>query len=244
MNTTRTLTTAAPWPRRSLIWLRRHWLGALTVILGLYAGLPWLAPIFMQLGWVRPAEWIYLLYSTQCHQLPERSFFLFGPRPMLSLQEVQDVWRSTLNPFILRQFIGNPEVGWKVAWSDRMVALYTSLFVSSVVVRFLRRGLRPLPIWAAVLLALPMVLDGGTHFVSDLAGLGQGFRDTNAWLAALTGNVLPAAFYAGDALGSFNSWMRLITGALFGISIGFWALPYLESLSRAAHPGAATVSRS
>ena len=88
-----------------------------------------------------------------------------------------------------------------------------------------------------------LLFTGSTHFVSDLAGLSQGFRDTNAWLAVLTGNGLPAAFYAGDALGSFNSWMRLITGALFGISIGFWALPYLESLSRAAHPGAQTVSR-
>lgn len=243
MTTTQTLTTAAPWPRRSLIWLRRHWLGALTVVLGVYAGLPWLAPLFMQLGWTGPAQGIYLLYSTQCHQLPERSFFLFGPKAMLSLADVQSAWQSTLNPFILRQFIGNPEVGWKVAWSDRMVALYTSLFAASVVVAIRRRRIRPLPIWAALLLALPMVIDGSTHFVSDLAGLGQGFRDTNAWLAVLTGNGLPAAFYAGDALGSFNSWMRLITGALFGISIGFWALPYLESLSRAAHPGAQTVSR-
>ena len=243
MNTTWTPPATASWPRRSLLWLRRHWLGTVAVALGLYAGLPWLAPVFMQLGWTGPAQGIYLLYSTQCHQLPERSFFLFGPKAMLSLADVQSAWQSTLNPFILRQFIGNPEVGWKVAWSDRMVALYTSLFAASVVVAIWRRRIRPLPIWAALLLALPMVIDGGTHFGSDLAGLGQGFRDTNAWLAVLTGNVLPAAFYAGDALGSFNSWMRLITGALFGISIGFWALPYLESLSRAAYPGAPTGSR-
>jgi hypothetical protein len=30
----------------------------------------------------------------------------------------------------------------------------------------------------AVLL-LPMVIDGSTHAVSDLAGIGQGFRGTN-----------------------------------------------------------------
>lgn len=45
-------------------------------------------------------------------------------------------------------------------------------------------------------------------FFSDLAGIGQGFRDSNAWLAALSQQSLPAAFYAGDAWGSFNAWMR------------------------------------
>ena len=71
--------------------------------------------------------------------------------------------------------------------------------------------------------------------VSDLAGIGQGFRDSNAWLAALTGNSLPAAFYAGDALGSFNGWMRLISGALFALGIVWLAFPYLDqSLSAAA----------
>ena len=61
-----------------------------------------------------------------------------------------------------------------------------------------------------------VALDVHGHFISDLVGIGLGFRDSNAWLAVLTGNIFPAAFYAGDALGSFNSWMRLITGILFG----------------------------
>ena len=64
--------------------------------------------------------------------------------------------------------------------------------------------------------------------VSDLAGLGQGFRDSNAWLAVLTGNALPATFYAGDALGSFNCWMRLISGALFALGVVWMAFPYLD----------------
>lgn len=64
--------------------------------------------------------------------------------------------------------------------------------------------------------------------VSDVAGLGQGFRDSNAWLAALTGQALPSWFYAGDALGSFNSWMRLLTGLLFGVACVWLAYPYLE----------------
>jgi len=77
-----------------------------------------------------------------------------------------------------------------------------------------------------------MVLDGGTHLISDFAGLGNGWHDSNAWLAALTSQAFPAWFYAGDTLGSFNSWMRLITGTLFGLGCVWLAYPYLEEAMR------------
>ncbi len=75
---------------------------------------------------------------------------------------------------------------------------------------------------------LPMAIDGTSHLISDLPGVEQGFRSTNAWLAALTGNTLPAWFYVGDALGSFNSWMRLISGVLFGLGAVWFLFPILE----------------
>jgi hypothetical protein len=69
-----------------------------------------------------------------------------------------------------------------------------------------------------------MAVDGFTHVISDFtAGIGLGFRYNNAWLATLTKDVFPATFYAGDALGSFNFSMRLITGLLFSLGI-VWAL--------------------
>lgn len=207
----------------------RHWLLVINVMVGLYVGLPWLAPVFMKLGWTLAGHAIYLIYSTQCHQLPERSYYLFGPQAMYSLAEIQAAWVNTNNPAILRQFIGNDAMGWKVAWSDRMVSIYTGLLVVGCWFALVRRWLRPLPGWGFVAFILPMAIDGGTHLISDIAGLGNGFRDSNAWLAALTGNILPVAFYAGDALGSFNSWMRLLTGALFAIGAVWLAYPYLES---------------
>ncbi len=66
--------------------------------------------------------------------------------------------------------------------------------------------------------------------ISDFAGIGQGFRDNNLWLASLTNYSLPSAFYAGDALGSFNSWMRLLTGLLAGVAIGWFVFPYMFQL--------------
>jgi len=216
-------------------WIGRHWLPAAIVLLAVYAGLPWLAPLFMQLGWEQAGNTIYLIYGTQCHQLPQRSFFLFGERPMLSLAEVQAAWQNTTNPLLLRRFIGNADIGWKVAWSDRMTAMYGSLLLFSLLYWPLRRRLRPLPWWGLALLLLPLALDGVSHTISDMAGgIGAGFRDSNAWLAILTNHAFAADFYAGDALGSFNSWVRLISGFLFGLGVIWFVYPRLERTFSAA----------
>jgi uncharacterized membrane protein len=200
-------------------------------LVGLYAGLPWMAPVLMRLGWIGPAHAIYAFYSTQCHQMAQRSYFLFGPAFMLSPADLAAAGVS-LEPFALRAFIGSSELGWKVAWSDRMAAMYLGLFLSMLVVNRLGNRLRPLPAAGLIIMLLPLVLDGATHLISDLAGIGVGFRDSNQWLALLTQNRLPARFYAGDAWGSFNADMRLLTGALFGLALAWFAVPLLKQLAR------------
>lgn len=215
---------------QAITWACRRWLPIFTVLLALYIGLPWLAPVFMALGWTGAAETIYRIYSTQCHQLPQRSFFLFGETPMLSLDAVQTLWINSENPLVLRQFIGNADVGWKVAWSDRMVYMYTSLLLFGLVYWPLRHRLKPLPWWGLLLFLLPMAADGLTHALSDMmGGLGAGFRFSNNWLIPLTGGVFPDTFYTGDGFGSFNSWMRLITGILFGLGAVWFAYPRLNT---------------
>jgi hypothetical protein len=94
--------------------------------------------------------------------------------------------------------------------------------------RLLKRWIPKLPWWGFILLMMPMTVDGTSHLVSDLAGIGQGFRDSNAWLAALTDQVFPPGFYVGDGLGSFNSWMRLATGVLFGLGVVWFGFPYID----------------
>lgn len=206
--------------------LSRHWFAAFLLFYGLWVFTPFLAPVFMRLGWEGAGKAVYFLYSFFCHQLPERSLFFFGQKTMYPLAEIQAVWQNTQNPLILRQFIGNEAMGWKVAWSDRMISFYTSVWFFALAWYPLRRKVNLLSWWAFGLLLLPMALDGGTHLISDLAGIGQGFRDTNAWLAVLTQNRFPATFYAGDALGSFNSLMRFFSGLLAGLGLVWLALPY------------------
>ena len=217
-----------PSAERPNSFLSKHWFSAFTVVFGLYVGLPFLAPIFMQIGWSGLGKGIYLIYSFLCHQLPQRSFFLFSPQASYSLAELHSAGVNTTDLLLLRQFIGSPEMGWKVAWSDRMVSMFTSVLLFGFAWRLLKPRIPKLPWWGFVLFLLPMAIDGTSHFVSDLAGIGQGFRDSNAWLAALTNNAFQATFYAGDALGSFNWWMRLVTGLLLGIGLVWLVYPMME----------------
>lgn len=223
--------------------LTRHWLLCVNMLLAFWAGLPWLAPVFMHIGWTGPARMIYLIYSLFCHQLPQRSWFLFGPRFTPSLAEVQAASGASADLIALRHFIGTPDMGWKLAWSDRMVSFYGTLFLFGLIYALLRGRTKGLRWPLALALLLPIALDGLSHAISDLWGIGAGFRDSNAWLTVLTGKALPAAFYAGDAWGSFNSLARLGTGLLAAFAIVFWLYPYVDrSLSGDEEPVGATNS--
>jgi len=208
--------------------LARNWFLIFVIVYGLWVWAPFLAPLFMHLGWDGPAKATYFVYSFFCHQLPERSYFLFGPQVTYSLKDIQAVWMDTINPLLLRKFTGTAAMGWKVAWSDRMISFYGGVWLFALIWSPLRHRMRSLPWWGLILFLLPIALDGGTHFLSDLAGIGQGFRYTNLWLADLTHFAFSPGFYTGDALGSFNSWMRIITGLIAGLGLVWFAFPYIK----------------
>jgi len=225
---TMSVATSVSSPRQSFLqWISNHGFQTFLIVYGLWVFTPFLAPFFMHTGWSSAGKAVYFIYSFFCHQLPERSFFLFGEKGMYSLAEIQMAWQNTANPMILRQFTGNEAMGWKIAWSDRMISFYTSIWFFAVLGYPFRRTIRSVPWWGLFLLLLPIVLDGVTHAVSDLYGIGLGFRDTNSWLAALTFYHFPRNFYVGDAMGSFNSLARLSTGLLAGLGIVWFAFPFV-----------------
>jgi uncharacterized membrane protein len=116
-----------------------------------------------------------------------------------------NVYRTLCHQFAQRSFF----VGqYQVCYCHRCTALYTSLFVMSVVYS-VGRWRRALPWQWALLFTLPMVIDGGWHLVDDL--LPWGLRSTN------------------DAPGSPNFWLRMITGTLFGIGVVLWAYPRVQN---------------
>jgi uncharacterized membrane protein len=210
----------------------QRWLFFLVILLGFYNILPFAAPAAMRLGWTGVGAAIYDLYATQCHQMAQRSFFLFGEQLMYPLDDlpVEVSNMGFKDTVALRSYRGDEAYGWKVAWSDRMVYMYGTLWLASIVYWLVsrRRAVRLLPLWTILLFVLPMAVDGTTHLLSDVSGLSVGFRYDNEWLASLTGNAFPDTFYAGDALGSFNSYARMLSGVLFGLGVVWVLFPRVD----------------
>ena len=154
---------------------------------------------------------------------------MFGPKISYTIPEIQAAWKNTLNPLILRQFTGNPAMGWKVAWSDRMVSMYGSIFLFGLIYALLRRwGFRfqPIPWWLFLLFIVPLGLDGTTHLINDALRLD--FRQTNEWAMIITGHIFPTQFYMDDMFGSLNSLLRLVTGVFFGFGVVAFLWPMMD----------------
>ena len=211
---------------RLFLALSQRWLVWLNLLLGIWVLLPWAAPVLMRIGATGPASLVYLFYAPQCHQLPQRSYFLFGDQLMIPLQDILTAY-PTDDPLSLRPFLGTPELGGKVAWSDRMVSFYTPIFLGGLVYALSGKRWQPARWnWRLLLPFVPLAIDGSSHGINDLFRLG--FRETNAWLAEPTAHVFAPSFYASDLVGSFNWWMRLLTGLLAGFALSWLVFPYLN----------------
>lgn len=158
----------------------RRWLSLLTLLFLVYVGLPLLAPVLMKAGAELPARVIYTIYIPFCHQLPERSYFLFGESPVYSLQELQADGVASGGLLERRFYTGDHEHGYKAALCERDLAIYGSMFVVGAfqLVRK-RRPPRLELLWYVLVFVLPMAVDG----LTQLAGL----RESNWALRTLTG---------------------------------------------------------
>lgn len=59
---------------RISLWLFEHWLAVFALVWGMFVIAPFVAPIFMHLGWNGPGQAVYAIYSMLCHQMAQRSF--------------------------------------------------------------------------------------------------------------------------------------------------------------------------
>jgi uncharacterized membrane protein len=169
---------------RQIYRLAKHWLAVFNVLTCIYVFLPILAPVLMVSGAPAIGRLIYLVYRPACHQLPERSFFLFGPELDYTLDEL---WaRDLISPaddiYTRQRFLGAIQIGYKIALCQRDLALYGSLFVGGLIFVVVRKRLRPLSLLAYLVCLVPMAIDGGTQLI--------GLRESLPVLRLLTGSLL------------------------------------------------------
>jgi uncharacterized membrane protein len=209
---------------RGIYALSRHWLAAFNLFLALYLGLPFLAPVLMRIGWVGPAQLIYAVYGPFCNQWAHHSWFLFGARsyyPSAILQAYTGIDPNTYAGLVAaKAFVGNPQMGYKVAICERDVAIYGAMLLGGVIygVPLVRRRLGPLRWWAWILIGIfPIGIDGFWQLLTNYP-----YRDLLAFLSFLP-------YHESSPLD------RTLTGGLFGLA-NFWlAYPYFEASMREAH---------
>lgn len=206
----------------------RHWLFGLNAVVFVYLFGALVAPVLLAARWDGTANVLYTVYGFTCHQLPERSYFLFAPDGGIQTYNVGFLVSQGADPDNLRAFRGNAELGYKFGVSDRMVSMYGGTLLAGLLYALFRRLRVPvlsLPFWGLILLALPMAVDGFTHLIDDVTGVG--WRATNAWAVPIFGPGMDPNFYTGTDWGSLNALLRLVTGLLFGLGTVWFAYPLI-----------------
>ena len=141
----------------------KHWLFVANLMMLLLAGLPLLAPVLAHSGEQGLARAIHVAFTPFCHQLPERSFFLFGPQASYTADELSRVGADALS----RRFTGTEELGYKVAVCQRCLAIYAAWLGFGLLFGLVRAHLRPIHPRSFLLLLIPIAVDG----IGQLFGL-------------------------------------------------------------------------
>jgi len=195
-------------------WLSRHYLALINLFVFVYLSIPFFAPVLMNIGMTQPAYIIYRVYSTVCHQLAYRSWFLFGEQyaypkedagvdRLMSYEEATGMDSSDL--LAARRYIGDTNVGYKVALCERDVAIYLSILLFGLIFAITGRKLAPFPAILWVLLGLvPIALDGFSQLLSQPPFSLIPYRESTPFL-------------------------RTLTGFLFGFTSAWFGIPMVES---------------
>ncbi len=209
-----------------IYWLAVYWLPvALLVPLTIFM-LALLAPALLAVGQTGAAQTVYGWLAPHDHQLPQRSYFLFGATGPINSYSLEQVLAWGAAPDNLRAFVGDAQIGFKMGLNQRMTAIFLASLLAGIV--WISRGGRPKVGPAGLVITmLPLLVDGFSHLLSETGG--AGFRAGNAWAVALTGGTFGPEFYAGSTVGSLNWLLRTVTGLLFGLGFTWFLLTFLEA---------------
>ncbi|MCX6054576.1 MAG: DUF2085 domain-containing protein [Chloroflexi bacterium] len=187
----------------------------ISLLMAIFVGVPFLAPVLAKGGYDRPADAIYRVYSVLCHQLAFRSFFIFGeqtyyPRQLALITNAatyeEETGKAATDLTFARRFIGNEQLGYKIAFCERDLAIYGSISLFALIFHFFKNRIKQWPwiLWVIISL-LPIALDG----FSQIPGLSSGWPN---WVP----------------IRESTPFLRVVTGTLFGVGTGWYIFPLME----------------
>jgi len=182
------------------LWISRHYILVVNIFLFLYVGVPFLAPVLMKAGATQAAKPIYSVYSLACHQLGFRSWYLFGeqpayPRAAAGVEGLETYGEATgqneEDLLAARRFVGNEQVGYKVAFCERDVAIYAGMLAFGLVWALWHKRIPALPFWAWIVIGMaPIGIDGFSQLLSQIPGWSfWSYRESTPFLRTLTGGI-------------------------------------------------------
>lgn len=208
-----------------VLWITRYWLVLINLAVAVIIGLPFLAPVLMHVGLNPLAGIIYKVYSPACHQMAFRSWFLYGEQSYYPLRSSHIPGVKYFEDYVkddpafeglnsdsdfffysweARSFVGNEQMGYKLALCERDTAMYLALLIGGIIFAILQKYIRSLP-WQlfAVFCGLPMLIDGGFQLLTRM---------------------FPSFIIAHET----TPLLRSITGALFGMGLVWLTYPEIN----------------
>src|SRR4030043_2382189 len=166
-----------PWTKADSIsyWFSKHYLAVFNILVFIYIGIPFIAPVLMKVGADKPAGLIYRAYGYVCHQFAFRSWFLFGeqmayPRSEARVTSLISYQQATglVGTDILsaRAFVGNDQLGYKVALCERDIAIYAGILLFGILFAVLRKKIKSIHWLAWIFIGIvPIGLDGFSQMI-------------------------------------------------------------------------------
>jgi len=161
---TAALTWADQWRRLAL----------LNTLVALFIVGPVVTPLLLAGGATSTATGLFRFFHLLCHQWAFRSFFVLGPQATFSRDQLSALG---VDPYT---FVGNAQMGWKMAFCERNMAIFVGLLAFGIAYAAVRRRrLRAASFMQFAVLIAPMALDGLTQLV--------GWRESTWELRIATG---------------------------------------------------------
>ncbi|MFL7791085.1 MAG: DUF2085 domain-containing protein [Anaerolineae bacterium] len=211
---------------RCVFWLTKHWLAIINTLVFLYVGLPVLSPVLLYLGAEGLGGTIQSIYGPPiCHQLPQRSWFLFGQKFSYRLPELMEYFDIEPHPkqwqdvevVYSKTRYGELPLGYKVALCQRDTAIYGTILLAGLAYALLRHRIKVHPIqwWDYVTFGIvPIGLNGGYQWITYVLDI------------LLPNKVIP--FNSPLPPHETTPLLRVLTGALFGLATAWLAYPHVQ----------------